>query len=78
MNFLQDLKKWLAEITEIALLLVALGIVVEILFGKGVPFFGGVIANLTGLLAMLGENGLIGLIALGVIVFLFRKRQIAR
>jgi len=78
MSFLQDLKKWLAEITEIALLLVALGIVVEILFGKGVPFFGGIIANLTGLIAMLGEHGLIGLIALGVIIFLFRKRQIAR
>ena len=78
MNFLQELKKWLAEITEIALLLVALGIVAEILFGEGVPFFGGIIANLTGLLSMLGENGLIGLIALGVIVFLFRKRQIAR
>jgi len=78
MSFLQELKKWLAEITEIALLLVALGIVVEILFGEGVPFFGGIITNLTGLLSMLGEHGLIGLIALGVIVFLFRKRQIAR
>lgn len=77
MNFLQELKKWLGEITEIALLLVALGIVVEILFGANVPFFGGIIANLTALITTLGENGLIGLLALGVIVYLFRRRQTA-
>ncbi|MBN2456706.1 MAG: hypothetical protein JXB29_09265 [Sedimentisphaerales bacterium] len=75
MNFLEELKKWLVEITEIALLLIALGIAVEILFGEGVPFFGRVVANLTGLIGMLGENGLVGLIALGVIVFLFRRKR---
>ncbi len=74
MQYLQEIKKWIAEITEIFLLLLALGIVVEILFGQGVPFFGGVVANLTSLLSTLGDNGFVGLIALGVIVFLFRKR----
>ena len=73
MQYLQEIKKWLAEITEIFLLLVALGIVVEILFPQ-VPFFGGVVANLTGLIETLGENGLVGLIALGVIVYLFQKK----
>ncbi len=75
MHFLEETKRWLSEITEIALLLVALGIVVEILFGRNVPFFGGVITNLTGLLNTLGQNGLIGLIALGIIIFVFRRRQ---
>ena len=73
MQYLQEIKKWLAEITEIFLLLVALGIVVEILFPQ-VPFFGGVVANITGLIETLGENGLVGLIALGVIVYLFQKK----
>ncbi|MBW8035262.1 MAG: hypothetical protein FVQ79_06435 [Planctomycetes bacterium] len=45
MNFFKDVKKWLAEITEIALLLIALAIAVEILFGSAIgsaiPFFGG-------------------------------------
>jgi hypothetical protein len=78
MHYLQEVKKWLGEITEIALLLVALGIVVEILFGQTVPFFGGIVANLTRLLSSLGENGLVGLIALAIIVFLFyRKKAIA-
>lgn len=78
MQYLQEVKRWLGEITEIALLLVALGIVVEILFGKAVPFFGGVVTNLTALLNTLGENGLVGLIALAIILFLFyRKKALA-
>ena len=78
MQFLQELKKWLGEITEIFLLLIAVGITVEILFGSTVPFFGQVIANLTGLLSTLGENGLVGLIALSIILYLFyRKKAIA-
>ncbi len=79
MQFLEQVKKWVGEITEIALLLIALGIAVEILFGATVPFFGGVIANLTALLNTLGDNGLVGLIALGIILWLFhRKRAVAQ
>jgi hypothetical protein len=78
MHFLEELKRWLGEITEISLLLIALGIAIEILFGNTVPFFGGVVANLTALLKTLGDNGLVGLIALGIILFLFyRKRAVA-
>ena len=79
MHFLQELKKWLGELTEIALLLIAIGIAVEILFGTAVPFFGGVVTNLTALLATLGENGLVGLIALSIILWLFyRKKAVAQ
>jgi len=78
MHFLAEIKRWLGEITEISLLLIALGIAFEILFGETVPFFGKIVTNLTGLLAALGENGLVGLIALGIILFLFyRKRVVA-
>lgn len=75
MRLLEETKKWLGDVTEIFLLLIALGITVEILFGTTVPFFGGVVVNLTGLLNTLGENGLVGLIALGIIVYLFQKRR---
>lgn len=75
MHFLQEVKRWLGEITEIFLLLVALGIVVEILFGEAVPFFGGVVTNLTKLLNTLGQNGLVGLIVLSLILFLFYKKK---
>jgi len=57
MRFLEEIKRWLGEVVEIALLLVAIGIIVEILFGSTVPFFGGIILNLTALLNTLGDNG---------------------
>lgn len=75
MNALTLVKKWIGEIVEIALLLVALGVTVEILFGEQVPFFGGIVKNLTALIASLGQNGLVGLIALGIIVWLFYRKK---
>ena len=75
MRFLEEIKKWLGEITEIFLLLIAIGIAAEILFGNAVPFFGGIVAHLTALIASLGENGLVGLIALAIIMFLFYRKK---
>ncbi len=76
MHYLEEVKKWLGEITEIFLLLVALGIVAGILFGESVPFFSQVVTNLTGLITTLGDNGLVGLIALAVILYLFQRRRV--
>lgn len=75
MHYLEEVKKWLGEITEIALLLIAIGIAFEILFGADVVFFGEITTNLTGLLSQLGENGLAGLIALGIILYLFHRKR---
>ena len=75
MQMLEQVKRWLGEITEIALLLIAVGIAVEILFGASVPFFGGVVANLTALITSLGDNGLVGLISLSIIFYLFNKTR---
>lgn len=76
MNFLENIKRWLGAITEIGLLLVALGIVIGILFGQNAPFIGAdIVGNLTALIASLGNNGLVGLIALAIILWLFSKRS---
>ena len=75
MNYFEQIKKWIGEITEIALLLIAFGIVVEILFGNTVPFFGGIVTNLMGLLNTIGDNGIVGLIALGTVVYLFQRKK---
>ena len=75
MRFLEELKKWLGEITEISLLLIAIAIAFEILIGGTVPFFGSVVANLTKLISTLGENGLVGLIALSIILYLFYRKR---
>ena len=75
MHYFEEIKKWIGELTEISLLLIAFGIVVQILFGSVVPFFGGITTNLMGLLSTLGENGIVGLIALGIILYLFQRRK---
>ncbi len=75
MNVFDTAKKWLSELTEIGLLLVALGIVLQLLFGKAVSFVtGDVVTNLITLIQALGDNGVVGLIALAVIIWLFSKR----
>jgi hypothetical protein len=57
MHVLEEAKRWLGEITEIALLLIALGITAEIIFGGAVPFFGGrIVANLTQLLKTIHQK----------------------
>ena len=72
---LDQVRGFLRTATELGLLLVALAVVMQLLFGAAVPFIGGdVVANITGLIASLGQQGLVGLIALLVIVYLFQRR----
>ena len=72
----KKIKKWIAEIIEISLLLAAFGVVIEILFGDAVPLCGRVMTNLMALLSTLGDNGFIGLIALGIVVYLLRRAKV--
>ena len=75
-SFFDKLKGWLSQIVELGLLLIALGIVLQILFGRAVSFIpGDVVGNLIGVVKTMGDNGLVGLIAVGVILWLFWKRQ---
>jgi hypothetical protein len=75
-NSTKKIKKCIAEIIEISLLLAAFGVVIEILFGDAIPLWGRVMTNLMGLLGTLGENGFIGLIAVGIVVYLFRRGKV--
>jgi hypothetical protein len=55
----------------------ALAIVAALLVGGQLPFFGGVVANIIAMVAQLGGNGLVGLIVLGIIMWLFSHRSVA-
>ncbi len=77
MNGLQSVKMWIGALTDIGLMLLALAIVAALLVGGNVPFFGSVAANIVAFVKDLGSNGLVGLIALGVILWLFSKRTLA-
>lgn len=72
---MEQVKAIINKIVDIGLSLVALAIVATVLFGASLPFFGGVVRNLIGIVNDLGANGLAGLIALGIIVWLFAKRS---
>ena len=77
MSGLQTLKSWIGALTELGLMLLALGIVSALLVGgSNLPFFGNVAGNITAFVKDLGSNGLAGLIALGVILWLFSNRNV--
>ena len=72
---MNQLKAWVGDIIEVGIGIISLGVLAQVLFGKSVPFVGAVVDNLTSLISGLGENGLVGLIALGVIVYLFKRKN---
>lgn len=76
MEMINTTKSWIAGLTELGLMLIALAIVASLLVGGTVPFFGSVVGNIVGMVKELGTNGLVGLIALGFILWLFSKRTI--
>jgi hypothetical protein len=77
MSTIQTVKAWIGALTELGLLLLALGIVCALLVGgQNLPFFGNVAANIMAFVKDLGANGLVGLIALGIILWLFSPRTV--
>ena len=75
MSMIDTVKNWLRQVAEVGLTLIAAAVVLEIIFGSGVPFLGvSILGNITALSAQLGEQGLVGLIALAVIIWLYNRR----
>ena len=77
MNGLQTVKTWIGALTDVALMLLALGIALALLAGPQVPFVGNVVGNIVAMTKELGSNGIVGLIALGVILWLFSHRSVS-
>ena len=77
MDAMARAKMWIGGLTDIGLMLLALAIVAALLVGGNLPFFGGVVANIVGMVADLGKNGLVGLIAVAIILWLFSHRTLA-
>jgi|TARA_Y100000590_G_scaffold273683_1_gene307316 hypothetical protein len=65
-------KGWVDDIAHLLISFVAIGAVGEVLFGSGI-FGVNVIGNLTSIINKFGESGFAGLVALLVLVGLFRK-----
>ena len=66
---------WIRSLTEAGLALIALGVVLQIIFGAAVPFIGiDVIGSVTSLVKQLGSEGLIGLVAVWVLWGIYSKK----
>ena len=77
MKGIETVKSWIGELTELGLMLLALAIVLALLVGSNLPFFGAVTANIMAWVKDLGSNGLVGLITLGIVLWLFSNRKLA-
>ena len=62
---------WIRQLTEVGLSLIALGVVLQIIFGAAVPFLG---VDVIGLVKQLGAEGLVGLVAIWVLWGIWVKK----
>jgi len=73
-NWINQIKSYLNKFLEIAVLLLAVSVIAEIVFGPNVAFFGSqVTKNLIDLLNALGEQGVAALIIVFAVIFAYRK-----
>ena len=73
-NVVSTIKSWIGGLSSIALSLVGLAIILQVLFAGNVVFVPvDVIGNIQNLVASLGSAGLVGLITVGVIYWIFKN-----
>jgi len=71
---LDKVSGWIKSLTEVGLGLIALGVVLQILFGAAVPFLGlDVVGSVVALVKELGSEGLVGLVAIWVLWGIYQK-----
>jgi|TARA_B100000809_G_C14670408_1_gene363007 hypothetical protein len=73
-NWITKIRSYLNKFIELGVLLLAVSIIAEILFGPNVAFFGShVTNNLITLLNSLGEQGIAALIIVFAVIYVYRK-----
>jgi len=75
MEYLQKATGWLKQITELAVGVLALAVVLQVLFGPNVSFFPvNVVGNVIQVTRALGSEGLVGLVAAWVLLSIFNRK----
>ena len=73
---LSRIKQIMREIIDFGLLLIAIAIILEVLFGPSSPFLGeDIIDNLVRLINELGSEGVVGIISVAIIIYLWNRLQ---
>ena len=72
--WITKIRNYLRQFIELGVLLLAVSVLAEILFGPNVAFLGSqVTTNLVALLNSLGESGIAALIIVFAVIFTYRK-----
>ena len=65
----------LSHVVDLGVKLIAVGVVLQILFGAAVPFLAiDVVSSIVKLVSALGSQGLVGLVSIAVIYWAFNKK----
>ena len=76
MEILSKVGEWANKLTDIGMSVIALGVVLEVLFGGvGIPFLGNmtVVDNIMAILGSLSAEGLLGLVGAFVLYHILKK-----
>ena len=73
-NWINKIKFYLNKFLEVGVLLLAVSVIAEIIFGPDVAFFGSQVTNnLISLINTLGDQGVAALIIVFAVIFTYRK-----
>ena len=66
---------WIHQLTELGLAIIALGVVLQIIFGAAIPFLGlDIVGAVVALVRQFGSEGLVGLVAIWVLWGIYSKK----
>ena len=72
---LDKIQGWIRSLTELGLGIIALGVVLQVIFGAAVPFMPvDVVGSVVELVSKLGSEGLVGLAALWILWGVYDKK----
>ena len=75
MEWFDRAKTVVVKFTDIGIALLALGIILQLLFGNATPLLGGDVAgNIMAFIKALGGQGFVGLIAIAVVVYILNRK----
>jgi len=76
MEVIANVKAWASGLADLGVSIAALAIIVEVLGLGAMPFMGdmSVISNVTSIMAAVGSQGLMGLVAVWVLYSIWNKR----
>ena len=73
-NLISTVKYYLGQFLELGVLLLAVSVFAELIFGPNVAFFGSTVTkNLIALLDSIGDQGVAALIIIFAVIFVYRK-----